>query len=203
MPASFKVQYLFYVFNVIALEIKDSQMLQESDIEELINMIIVNVELFEVDERLNALHLYKLAPRQVQNPHKSEGGPDVSEASDYRIVHPERLETAQDLSSNLKVMTRGINSQLNFGKPWEFFRFYTEMLCEELLIQFDGILYLIVFDDFFEFLLKIWEKAYSTWLIVDFIIIVISLWIRFIRNYLLGKKLRQLFISSIISIKEV
>jgi hypothetical protein len=88
MPASFKVLYLFYSFNVIALEIKDSQMLQESDIEELINMIIVNVELFEVDERLNALHLYKLAPRQVQNSHKAEGSPDVSEASDYRIVHP-------------------------------------------------------------------------------------------------------------------
>ena len=91
MPASFKVIYLFDGFNVIALEIKDSQMLQESDIEELINMVIVDVELFEVDERLNALHFYKLAPRQVQNPHEAEGGPNVSEASDYRIVHPKGL----------------------------------------------------------------------------------------------------------------
>ena len=66
-------------------------MLQESDIEELINMVIVDVELFEVDERLNALHFYKLAPRQVQNPHEAEGGSNVSEASDYRIVHPKGL----------------------------------------------------------------------------------------------------------------
>ena len=117
MPASFKVLYLFYSFNVIALEIKDSQMLQESDIEELINMIIVYVELFEVDERLNALHLNKLASRQVQNSHEAEGSSNVSEASDYRIVHPKGLKTAQDLSSNLKVMTRGINSQLDFCKP--------------------------------------------------------------------------------------
>ena len=49
------------------------------------------------------------------------------------------------------------------------------MLCEELLIQLDGILYLIIFDYFFELLLKIREKAYSPWLVVDFLIIVISL----------------------------
>ncbi len=92
-------------------------MLQESDIKELINMIKVNVELFEVNKRLNALHLFQLASRQVQDPHEAEGSPDVSEASDYRIVHPEGLKTAQDLSSNLKVMARGIDSQLDFGKP--------------------------------------------------------------------------------------
>ena len=203
MPASFKVLSLFYSFNVIALEIKDSQMLQESDIEELINMIIVYVELFEVDERLNALHLNKLTSRQVQNSHEAEWSSNVSEASDYRIVHPKGLKTAQDLSSNLKVMTRGINSQLDFCKPWEFFRFDSEMLCEELLIQLDGILYLIVFDYFFKLLQEIREKAYSPWLFVDFLIIVISLWIRFIRNYFLGKNLKQLIISSVISIKEV
>jgi hypothetical protein len=49
------------------------------------------------------------------------------------------------------------------------------MLCEELLIQLDGILYLIVFDYFFKLLLEIREKAYSPWLFVDFLIIVISL----------------------------
>lgn len=49
------------------------------------------------------------------------------------------------------------------------------MICEELLIQLDGILYFIVFDDFFELLLEIREKAYSPWLVVDFLIIVISL----------------------------
>jgi hypothetical protein len=49
------------------------------------------------------------------------------------------------------------------------------MLCEELFIQLDGILYLIVFDDFFELLLEIREKAYSTWLVINFLIIVISL----------------------------
>ena len=104
MSASFKVLYLFDGFNVIALEIKDSQVLQESDIKELVNMIKVNVELFEVYKRLNTLHLFQFASRQVQDPHETEGSPDVSEASDYRIVHPEGLKTAQNLSSNLKVM---------------------------------------------------------------------------------------------------
>ena len=100
-------------------------------------------------------------------------------------------------------MTRGIDSQLDFGKPWEFFRFDTEMLCEELLVQLYGILYLIVFDYFFELLLEIREKANSTWLVIDFFIIIISLWIRFIRIYFLANKVGQLVISSIISIKEV
>jgi hypothetical protein len=49
------------------------------------------------------------------------------------------------------------------------------MLCEELLIQLDGILYLIVFDDFFELLLEIREQANTTWLVVNFFIIVISI----------------------------
>jgi hypothetical protein len=49
------------------------------------------------------------------------------------------------------------------------------MLCEELLVQLDGILYLIVFDYFFELLLEIREKANSTWLVIDFFIIIISL----------------------------
>jgi len=49
------------------------------------------------------------------------------------------------------------------------------MLCKELLVQLDGILYLIVFYDFFELLLEIREKANSTWLVINFFIIVFSL----------------------------
>jgi hypothetical protein len=49
------------------------------------------------------------------------------------------------------------------------------MLCEKLLVKFDGILYLIVFYDFFELFLEVREKANSTWLVIDFFIIVFSL----------------------------
>ncbi len=55
-------------------------------------------------ERLNALHFREFAPCEMEHPHKLEGGADVSEALDYRIVHLQVLDTAQDLTDHLKVV---------------------------------------------------------------------------------------------------
>jgi hypothetical protein len=49
------------------------------------------------------------------------------------------------------------------------------VIAEELLIQLDSIFDFFVFYYFLELLLEIREKANSTWLVIDFFIIIISL----------------------------
>lgn len=78
--------------HIVALEIKNGQMLKEAHVKQVVYAVVREVELFQVVERLDTLDFSQLTALQVQEAHEAEGGAEVSEALDDGITHPERLK---------------------------------------------------------------------------------------------------------------
>jgi hypothetical protein len=62
------------------------QVLQKANVKQLVDIVVGNVEFFELSEGLNTLSLFKLTPSQVQDSYVVERGSDVSETSDNRVI---------------------------------------------------------------------------------------------------------------------
>lgn len=62
------------------------QVLQKANVKQLVDIVVRNVEFFELSEGLNTLSLFKLTPSQVQDSYVVERGSDVSETSDNRVI---------------------------------------------------------------------------------------------------------------------
>jgi hypothetical protein len=50
---------------------------------------------------LDALDLFKFASSQMQDPDETKRGAYISEALDYRVIHPKGFKARENLSSNL------------------------------------------------------------------------------------------------------
>ena len=75
---SFKVVELVKVINVVCFEVKDCQMLQEADIEEFGYFVVADVQLFELFESHNSLHLFKFTSSNVQHSDRFKTGSNIS-----------------------------------------------------------------------------------------------------------------------------
>jgi hypothetical protein len=59
--AFLKVIKLVYALEVVSLEVKHCEMLDETNIEQIIYLVIADVKLFQLLEGLDALHVFELA----------------------------------------------------------------------------------------------------------------------------------------------
>jgi hypothetical protein len=84
--------------------------LEETDVEEFIDIIVREVELLKVLKSLNTLNFFQFTSGQVKNSDEFEGRTDISEALDNGIVHLQIFERGQNFSYHLQVMTRRVHS---------------------------------------------------------------------------------------------
>ena len=61
-------------------------MLNKPYIEEFINLIIANVELFQLFKRLNTLYILKLTPSNMQKPNIFERCSNITKTWNYGII---------------------------------------------------------------------------------------------------------------------
>ena len=61
-------------------------MLDETNIEEFVNLVIAYVQLFKLFESLDTLHLFEFAAANVKNSHIFERCTDISEGRNNRII---------------------------------------------------------------------------------------------------------------------
>lgn len=61
-------------------------MLNETDIEQLIDLVIADVQLFKLLKRLDALYLFELASTDMEDANVFEGGTYVTESRYNRVV---------------------------------------------------------------------------------------------------------------------
>lgn len=65
---------LFELGDVVALEVKDGQVIKKTKVEEIVDLIMRDVELLEVEKGLDALHFFKLAPGEMKDPNEAKRG---------------------------------------------------------------------------------------------------------------------------------
>lgn len=82
LVASPQVHQLLNCLHVVALTVEDTQMFQEADVKELVQLVERDVELLQLLECLDALHFFQLAAGDVQDAHVAERSADVAEAPD-------------------------------------------------------------------------------------------------------------------------
>ena len=84
----------------------------------------------------------------MQDAHVSEGGADVAEAADDRVVKLQVLKTCENFASDLQVVARRVHSQLNLREQSQLRDFDApERHAEEFFIQIDNILDLLLIKD--------------------------------------------------------
>ena len=105
-----EVVQLVELAELIALEIKDVQVLQEADVKQIVNLIVRDVELLQLLEGTDALHFFEFAASDVQHAYVLERGTDVHEIPNDRVIKLEELEAGQDLTNQLKVVTGRVDS---------------------------------------------------------------------------------------------
>ena len=86
LSASFEIVKLVEVFHVIALKVEHCQVFQETNVEQLVDIVVADVEFFQLLTCEDALQFLELAASDVKHAHILEGGADVSEAVDNRVV---------------------------------------------------------------------------------------------------------------------
>lgn len=69
--------------DVVAFEIEDSQVLQKRYVEQVINLVEGDIQFFQLQKGLNALHFSYFASGHVKYAHVPKRSADISEASDH------------------------------------------------------------------------------------------------------------------------
>ena len=76
----FQVVKLIKVFDIVPLEIQDLKVLYETNIKQLIDLVVTYVELLKLLKGLNTLDFLQLAPAYMQNFHIFERGSNISKS---------------------------------------------------------------------------------------------------------------------------
>lgn len=93
VAASFQVVQLVEVLDIVALEIENSQVLNEANIKQLVDLVVADVELLELLERLDTLNLLELASAEMEDADVLERCTNIPECRNDRIVELEVLKT--------------------------------------------------------------------------------------------------------------
>lgn len=65
---------LFELGDVVALEVKDGQVIKKAEVEQIVYFIVRDIELLEVEKGLDALHFFELAPGEMKDPNEAKRG---------------------------------------------------------------------------------------------------------------------------------
>ena len=77
--AAFEIVELVKVFDIGAFKVKHLQMLYKANVKQLIDLVVPDVELFQLFKCLNSLYFFQFTPPNMQHTHIFEAGPDISE----------------------------------------------------------------------------------------------------------------------------
>lgn len=91
-------------------------MLNKSNIEEFINLIIANVELFQLFKRLNTLYILKFTPSNMQKPNILKRRSNITKTWNYGIIQFEVFKRREDFTRDLQIVEMGVHSEFNFGQ---------------------------------------------------------------------------------------
>lgn len=58
---------MVYVLNIITFTVKYLQVLKETNVKKVVDVVVRNVELLQLLESLDSLHLLQFTPGQMQN----------------------------------------------------------------------------------------------------------------------------------------
>ena len=134
-------------------------MLSQTDIEQLIDVVMRSIELFQLLKDLDTLHLFQLAASYMQHSHVLERAAKVSETFHNGIVELQVLETWQNFSSYLQTVARSVHSKFKLRQQGKFAHINTsESHSQEFLVQIDHIFDLLVVHDLHEVVLHIGQS---------------------------------------------
>jgi hypothetical protein len=85
-------------------------MLQEANIEKFRYFVVADVQLFELFESHNSLHLFQFTSSNVQHSDRFKTGSNISKTRNNGIIEFKKLQTGQNLSRHLQIMAPGIDS---------------------------------------------------------------------------------------------
>lgn len=86
LAAPLEVVKLIKIFDIVALEVKYREVLDESNVEQFINFIVTYIQFFELFESLDTLDLFELAASNVEHSHILERCSNVPESRNYRVI---------------------------------------------------------------------------------------------------------------------
>ena len=90
-------------------------MLDETNIEQIIYLVIADVKLFQLLEGLDALNVLETGSTKIQNTHILEAGAKIAESADDWVVHFEVFERREDLTRHLQIIEVGVDTKLYLG----------------------------------------------------------------------------------------
>ena len=79
----FQIVQLIKVFHVVPFEVQHLQVLNKTNVKQLIYFIITYVQFFQLFECLYALNFFEFTSSNVEHPHVLEGRTHISEATNY------------------------------------------------------------------------------------------------------------------------
>jgi len=77
---------MVYVLNIITFTVKYLQVLKETNVKKVVDVVVRNVELLQLLESLDSLHLLQFTPGQMQNLNIFKWCADVTEGSNNWVI---------------------------------------------------------------------------------------------------------------------
>ena len=150
-----EVLELLALCHIIALKVQDGQFVQERNVEQLIDLIVRDVKLFQLLERLDALDFPDLTPGYVEHSHVFETSADVSETADHGVIQLEQVQLWHNFPCNLQVVMLAVDSELYLRHERQVIRINAEREGQKLFVEVNYVFDLLLLDDAQQLVLKV------------------------------------------------
>jgi len=115
-----QVLKLVCIAYIVAFHVQNLKVAGHTNIEHVVYAVVRKVELLKLLKSLNALDLFEFAASNLEDAHIFEGGAQVTEAANHRVIQTEVLQRWQDFTGDLQTVTGGVDSQLESFEQGKF-----------------------------------------------------------------------------------